>query len=162
MSGFRRLLLPAVFAALGWLAWGQAEAQTTSWYPGEGEVAPVEPLPRPLLEDPPTKPPLYAPPPTCCHQYRGIQYRNHRLWKKPCHRCEPPVEMVLYVQDPRCGRCAVEVPVYVPARCAGSPQVHSHVGLLGCGYVTYKWCGGFTIKVVLRRSGEIIVHYFGL
>ena len=98
----------------------------------------------------------------CCPHYSGISYHRHRLLRKRCCACHPPVQTVLAVQDPRYCCCGVEIPVCISACCTGAPQVQSHVGLLGCGYVTYRWCCGYTVKVVFRRRGDIVVHTYGL
>ena len=98
----------------------------------------------------------------CCPAYSGIRYHNHPLLRKRCCRCHPPIQTVLMVQDPRYCCCGTSVPVCISACCTGAPQVSSRVGLLGCGYVTYRWCCGFTIKVVFRARGDIVVHTYGL
>lgn len=98
----------------------------------------------------------------CCPAYGCIRYHNHPLFRKRCCRCCPPIQTVLMVQDPRYCCCATPVPVCISACCKGAPQVSSRKGVLGCGYVTYRWCCGFKIKVVFRAKGDIVVHTYGL
>lgn len=97
-----------------------------------------------------------------CPQYCGIRYRSHPLPRKRCCGCNPPMQTVLAVQDPRHCCCGIQIPVCISACCTGAPQVSSRVGLLGCGYVTYRWCCGYSVKVIFRGSGEIVVHTYGL
>ena len=102
--------------------------------------------------------------PACgCHQERRIRYVHtgvpDKRNKKVCCTCDPPAQAVLSVTDPCCRRCPIEIPVCIPVCCSGAPQVKSRCGLLGRGYVTYEWCCGFMIRVVLQLDGDIVVHY---
>jgi len=95
---------------------------------------------------------------SCCPP-RCISYRYHH-GKKACCGCEPPVQTVLSVKEPCCC-CPVEVPVCLPACCMGCPKVHSRCGHLGRSVVTYKWCCGYKVRIVFRRCGDVVVHYYG-
>ncbi len=103
-----------------------------------------------------------AAPSCCCPQYCGIRYHSHRLPRRRCCACHPPMQTVLAVQDPRHCCCGIEIPVCISGCCTGAPQVRSRVGLLGCGYVTYRWCCGYTVKIIFRARGDIVVHTYGL
>jgi hypothetical protein len=88
-----------------------------------------------------------------------ISYKRHCLGPK-CRCCEPPMTILLPVKEP-CGCCVVEVPVCVPACCTDAPKVHCRRGLFGRYIVTYDWCCGNHVKIVMTRHGDLIVHYFG-
>jgi hypothetical protein len=124
--------------------------------PAQKVMMPVEPMP--------TYGPMQkmAASSCCCPQYGAIRYHNHPLLRKRCCACHPAIQTILAVQDPRHGCCGIEIPVCISACCTGAPQVSSRVGLLGCGYVTYRWCCGFTIKIIFRARGDILVHTYGL
>lgn len=99
----------------------------------------------------------------CCPKPREIIYRDHT--KCPCKHgkccCPPPIQTVLSVSDPcnPCG-CEVQIPVCLPGTCTDIPRVGTHKGLLGRGYVTYRWCSGAKVEVVFCVNGDIIVHTF--
>ena len=62
------------------------------------------------------------------------------------------------VEHPGDCKCMVEVPVCLPDCLPGEPVVKSRCKL-GRGVVTYKWCNGFTVKVVFRKKCDIVVTY---
>jgi hypothetical protein len=88
-----------------------------------------------------------------------ITYRN-RGCLDVCCGCEPPIQTVLLVKDPvTC--CCVEVPICLPPCCTDAPKVCGHEGLFGRGIVDYDWCCGFSVKVLFRARGDIVVTYIG-
>jgi hypothetical protein len=104
-----------------------------------------------------------CPSPGCgCPRQRRIDYRNHCRLRKGAYVCAPPVQTVLVVPDGRCGQCAIEVPVWIPACCTDAPQVAARRGLLGRTRVLYRWCCGFEVEVVFCANGDLIVHYDGV
>ncbi|PQO41544.1 hypothetical protein [Blastopirellula marina] len=133
----RTVLLPALFLALV-ASFGTAKA---AW------LEPSCCAPEPVSCCEPCTPP--------CIKYRD----HHRLCKKVCCTCEPPVKMVLVVEKP-CTECAFEVPVCVPACCTGAPTVCAHPGILGRKVVEYEWCCGFRVKMVFTHCGDLIVHSY--
>jgi hypothetical protein len=91
---------------------------------------------------------------TPCITYRGQRALN------VCCGCEPPIKTVLLVKDPvTC--CCVEVPICLPACCTDVPEVCAREGLLGRGIVTHDWCCGFSVKVMFRARGDVVVTYSG-
>jgi hypothetical protein len=109
-------------------------------------------------------PPMFAGKATCCPPAAiSIKYRNHPLCRKRCCKGHPAVPTVLMVNDP-CTPCAcpIEVPVCIPCCATGLPRITPHRGLLGRQCVTYTWCNGFTIKLIFRCRGDLLVHYYGL
>lgn len=99
----------------------------------------------------------------CCPQPRCIKYVQHHLRRKLCCCGVAPTSMVLVVKDPRCcaAQCTVEVPVCLPGCCTGEPQVDCCRGPLGRGYVTFKWCCGYEVRVVFLLTGDLLVHTWG-
>lgn len=89
----------------------------------------------------------------------NVCYKRHILGPK-CKCCLPPVNVVLQVKEP-CGCCLIDVPVCIPACCTGAPEVHCRRGVFGRHVVTYDWCCGYHLKIVMTKHGDLIVHYFG-
>ena len=102
---------------------------------------------------------------SCCNPKAvKIIYRNHALCRKRCCKGHhPAVPTCLMVNDP-CTPCScpIEVPVCIPVCATGLPRIAHHRGLFGRPVVTYTWCTGFTIKLVFRKRGDLLVHYYGL
>lgn len=99
---------------------------------------------------------------TICCEKPCIVYRHHGRCRKACCTCDPPIQTVLLVKNPAdCRCCYVEVPVCIPACCTQPPCVDSRCGLFGRGIVDYEYCCGFRIRVIFRRCGDVVVHYFG-
>jgi hypothetical protein len=99
-----------------------------------------------------------CPPQAVCCPKPCITYRHRG--PKLCCGCEPGVPTVLLVKDP-CTCCEVEVPVCLPACCQGEPTVCSGVGFLGRDIVDYEWCCGFSVRVVFKHSGDLLVTTWG-
>jgi hypothetical protein len=81
---------------------------------------------------------------------------------KRSYRCNGgPVRQVLCVDNPADCCCKLySVPVCVPACCVGEPVCcGSHVGLLGRGYVTYRWPCGFEATIAFRVHGGVLISY---
>ncbi|QDU89185.1 hypothetical protein Pla175_25720 [Pirellulimonas nuda] len=81
---------------------------------------------------------------------------------KRSYRCHGgPIQQLLCVDNPAdCCRKDYSVPVCVPACCVGDPVCcGSRVGLLGRGYVTYRWPCGFEATIVFRAHGGVIITY---
>ena len=90
-----------------------------------------------------------------------ITYQHHGC-RKVCCGCEPPIETALEVKDPcDCSCAGVIIPICLPACCTGVPEVTSRCGMFGRGVVRYDYCCGFSIKIVFRHTGDIVVHYIG-
>ncbi len=87
-----------------------------------------------------------------------IVYRH--CGPKLCCTCDPPKEVVLQVEDP-CTGCMVDVPICMPACCEGAPEVCHGTGLFCRDVVTYDWCCGFSVKVVFRKRGDLLVTTWG-
>jgi len=99
---------------------------------------------------------------TICCEKPCIVYRHHGRCRRACCTCAPPVKTVLLVKNPAdCRECYVEVPVCIPACCTQPPCVDGRCGLFGRGVVDYDYCCGFRIRVIFRRCGDVVVHYFG-
>ncbi|TWT74634.1 hypothetical protein Pla123a_34580 [Posidoniimonas polymericola] len=84
------------------------------------------------------------------------------LSAKKMYRCYGgPTQQTLCVDNPADGCCKYySVCVCVPACCTGEPVCcDSRVGLLGRGYVTYKWPCGFEANIAFRVHGGVIVTY---
>ncbi|MEK6250139.1 MAG: hypothetical protein N2C12_18285 [Planctomycetales bacterium] len=93
----------------------------------------------------------------CCYN-PCIIYKARGRCRRSCCGCAPPVQTTLTVADPCCCKCAVDIPVCVPACCKGAPScVTSRCGMLCKGVVTYKWCCGYTVKVVFKKCGDVVV-----
>ena len=98
--------------------------------------------------------------PLCCPQ-PCISYRYHGCFRQDCDS-PPPIRTVLLVKNPQsCEDCYVEVPVCIPVCSMGEPCVSSRCGLFGRGIVTYEYESGFSIQVVFRARGDVVVHYRG-
>ncbi len=97
----------------------------------------------------------------CCGQ-PCITYRHHCRARRVCCdcQCDAPVQVILKVTDPNCC-CTIEVPVCVPACCDDVPKGCAGVGLLGRGITTFTWCCGFKARVVVKRTGDVVVHTYG-
>lgn len=98
-----------------------------------------------------------APKAACCPD-PCIVYRH--CGPKLCCTCDPPKEIVLKVEDP-CTGCVVDVPICLPACCKGEPEVCYGTGLFCRDVVTYDWCCGFSVKVVFRKRGDLLVKTWG-
>lgn len=84
------------------------------------------------------------------------------LSAKRAYRCHgAPVQQVLCVDNPAdCCPKHYAVPVCVPACCTGEPVCcGTKVGLLGRGYVTYRWPCGFEAVVTFRVHGGVLITY---
>lgn len=72
--------------------------------------------------------------------------------------CERTVKTAICVTDPCC--CEdLQVPVCLPACCAGEPTVCCRHGLFGRTIVRYDWCCGVSVQVVILRCGDVVVTY---
>ncbi|QDU95569.1 hypothetical protein Pla8534_33850 [Lignipirellula cremea] len=93
---------------------------------------------------------------------RNIRYAHHpTLFKTRSPEHVPPLETVLLVEDPCQPGCMVAVPVCLPGCCLDEPITHSAVGLLGRGFVTYRYSCGYRLKLIFDRDGDVVVHSFG-
>ncbi len=89
----------------------------------------------------------------------AIKYVHHGRVPE-CARCLTPIETVLEVKVPcGCTTTTVPVPVCLPACCTDAPQVTWRDGLSGREVVRYDYCCGVSVKIVVRPSGGIVVHY---
>ncbi len=70
------------------------------------------------------------------------------------------VEIIMVTENPADG-CLYEIPLCVPACCAGEgPRISSGRGIFGRGVVEYCWPCGFTAKVKFRHIlGDVQVEY---
>lgn len=100
-----------------------------------------------------------TPKPECCLK-PCITYRH--CGPKLCCDCEckPGVPTVLKVKDP-CTCCEAEVQVCIPACCTGEPTVCAGTGVFCRDVVTYEWCCGYRVKVVFKRTGDLLVTTWG-
>ncbi len=81
---------------------------------------------------------------------------------KRSYRCNGgPIQQVICVDNPSDGcRKNYSVNVCVPACCVDTPVCcDSRVGMLGRGYVTYRWTCGFEATIAFRVHGGVIVTY---
>lgn len=84
------------------------------------------------------------------------------LSARRAYRCYgAPVHQTLCVDNPAdCCPKLFSVPVCVPACCVGEPVCcGKRTGLLGRGYVTYRWSCGFEATIVFRVKGGVILQY---
>ena len=144
-----------------WFAWGMLIAASLMVSTGQSAMAAErvgQPGPEPIMMGQPVQVvggPVYN---SSAGRWR-ISYRHHHLGPK-CRCCQPPINMILQVKEP-CGCCLIDVPVCVPGCCAGVPEVQCRRGLFGRQIVTYDWCCGNHLKIVMTRHGDLTVHYFG-
>ena len=70
--------------------------------------------------------------------------------------------MTLLVEDPASCGCYAEVPVCLPECCVDKEvSICPSMGILGRRRVRYDWnCCGFSIDVLFRTRGDIVVTYF--
>lgn len=85
-----------------------------------------------------------------------VKYFHHGRHRCGC--CET-YETVLSYCDP-CSGCVVNVPVCVPACLQGTPTICDRVGILGRSVVVFQWCGGYKVKVITDRCGDLAVHTY--
>lgn len=84
------------------------------------------------------------------------------LSAKRKYRCYgSPVKQVLCVDNPADCCCTLySVPVCVPSCCTDAPVCcGTRVGLLGRGYVTYRWSCGFEATIAFRVHGGVLITY---
>jgi hypothetical protein len=87
-----------------------------------------------------------------------IKYATSRSARRML-RCHDQIEMVMVTCNPADG-CLYEIPLCLPACCAGEPQVSQRRGIFGRGVVEYCWECGFTATVKFRqRIGDVKVEY---
>ena len=87
-----------------------------------------------------------------------IVYRH--CGPKLCCGCDAPQELVLKVPVP-CSDCTVDVPVCLPACCEGEPEVCFGTGIFCRNVVEYQWCCGYSVRVVFRHRGDLLVKIWG-
>jgi hypothetical protein len=151
---------------------------------GSADVSPAEaPLPAPLDEVP--RSPLdsrmaarvegplldmpeqlfaYRPPSSsgCCAAKPRIHHVRCGLFGRLRSSGKPTLHMVLLAKDPtKCCDCVIQIPVCISGCCTDTPKVSGGRGLLGRGFVDYRWRCGAMVRVVFRKCGDIIVHYYG-
>jgi hypothetical protein len=97
--------------------------------------------------------------PVCCPK-PCIDYRYRGCQDVCCNKCAPKIEMVLQVTDP-CTGCLTDVPVCLPGCCEGAPRVCNDRGFLGRDVMWYDWSCGFSVRVTFKKTGDLIVTYFG-
>lgn len=140
-------------------------AASTQAQPTPAEPAPDQP---PVEAAPVVEPPVveehvveYAAPAIECCPIAVVR-EVATLSAKKMYRCYGgPTPQTLCVDNPADCCCKYySVKVCVPACCTGEPVCcDSHVGLLGRGYVTYKWPCGFEATIAFRVHGGVIVTY---
>lgn len=113
-----------------------------------------------IVVEPPVEilPPIEAAPCLPIHVVR----ESASLSAKRTYRCYgAPVHQVLCVDNPAdCTECLYAVNVCVPACCVGEPICcDQRVGLLGRGYVVYRWPCGFEVEIAFRVHGGVILRY---
>lgn len=97
----------------------------------------------------------------CCEP--KIIYRHHRCCKRrDCCSCESPCQVILPVADPDCCQSIHYIPVPAPPCCQGVPWEKARGGLFCRGVSIFKWPGGYMVKVVFLKKGDVIVHTFGV
>lgn len=92
----------------------------------------------------------------------GVVREVATLSAKKKYRCYgAPIKQVLCVDNPADCYCKhFAVPVCVPSCCTGEPVCcDSRSGLLGRGYVTYRWPCGFEATIAFRVHGGVIITY---
>ncbi|MEX0819736.1 MAG: hypothetical protein WD070_09075 [Pirellulaceae bacterium] len=90
-----------------------------------------------------------------------VRYVQHRPHRKTCCDCGPSYETFLTVIDPKTC-CAIDVPVCLPACCAGYPQSSGRDGLFGRGITKFSWHCGYSVRIVVGHRGDVTVHYYGV
>lgn len=97
----------------------------------------------------------------CCEP--KIVYRHHRCCKRrDCCSCESGCQIVLPVADPDCCQKIHYIPVPAPPCCQGVPWEKARGGLFCRGVNIFKWPGGYMVKVVFLKKGDVVVHTFGV
>ncbi len=97
----------------------------------------------------------------CCEP--KIIYRHHRCCKRrDCCSCESCCQVILPVADPDCCEKLHYISVPAPPSCQGVPWEKDRPGLFCRGVSIFKWPGGYMVKVVFLKKGDIIVHTFGV
>jgi hypothetical protein len=103
--------------------------------------------------------PVPCAPVSCAPCAPTITYVHHG--RLPCGCCcTTPIQTALEVKIP-CGcTCTTTlIPVCLPSCCTGTPQVTCHWGPLGRGVVRYDYCCGVSVKIIVQRCGNFVVHY---
>lgn len=137
--------------------------------PARGKLVNEEPMPMPSDGTPLTGPMLPPPgdeiaPPTSplppgiqVKPTPRIDYDTHHDARKMLR--SGAIHVVVLTQDPAEG-CYYQIPLTVPACCAGEPSVSGSKGLLGRGIVAYEWPCGFKAKIKFRHLlGDVKVDY---
>lgn len=118
-------------------------------------IAPPEPI---VTEPIVTEPSHVVYEPMC----RELPVANHimHIGARRFARRQSMVPMTLQVSNPAdCTDCCYTVCVNVPACCQGETSICDRTGLLGRGIVEYHFACGWTVKVVFRTRGDVVVHY---
>ena len=133
--------------------------------PGKGKLVGEEPMPMPSDASPILPPPGDEVAPPFAPLPSGIQvkptpridYDTHHDARRMLR--SGLIHIVVLTQDPAEG-CYYQIPLTVPACCAGEPSVSGGRGLLGRGIVAYEWPCGFKAKIKFRRIlGDVKVDY---
>lgn len=100
-----------------------------------------------------------APTVECCPI--AVVNEHSALSAKRMYRCHGATSQTLCVDNPADCCCKYYgVTVCVPCCCTGEPVCcGTRVGLLGRGYVTYRWSCGFEATIAFRVAGGVIVTY---
>ncbi len=131
---------------------------------GSGVVAQelLAPPTAPVMEAPSVM--EYAPPAPLAIECCPIAVAGEvaSLSAKRSYRCNGgPTKQVICVDNPAdCCRKMFSVPVCVPACCVDDPVCcDTRVGMLGRGYVTYRWACGFEATIAFRVHGGVLITY---
>lgn len=97
---------------------------------------------------------------TCGHCAPDTHHK-YRLSARRALKCEGSIELCMHVVNPACCGRPVEIPMCVPACCAGQAPIVNHgQGLFGRGVVCIEWpCCGYSARVVFKHNGKIDVNY---
>lgn len=103
---------------------------------------------------------LFGPraPAACCEPPK-IKYWNHPLLAHAYCGCECKETYTTRLSVP-CQCCPVTVKVCIPRCCVGAPSCETHRDLLGRKTYVYCWPCGYSVKIVDRHTGTLVVHTF--
>lgn len=97
---------------------------------------------------------------TCGHASADVHHRYRPSARRTLKR-EGSLEVCMHVVNPACCGLPVEIPICLPACCAGEPPaVDTGRGFLRRGVVCFEWpCCGYSARVVFKHNGRVHVVY---
>lgn len=168
---FDRVVKPVAFEEI------PAPAAVNVQVDGGGTSVLVQPAPAPQVAPAPhvvhhpqeqiSHAPVVVPAPVhhhahvCCKQPK-VTYRNHPVLAMLMHKCKTGQAAKIVLEVPT-GCCPAEVAVCVPICCTTCPpKLNERKDLLGRCVYEFCWPCGTKIKIIKRRTGDLVVHSYEL